>query len=306
MTATLEIPSQRTSRRATSRRVPKHEIESASGATVIALRTLYAISGLMIWALVYALLFGALQETRSQNVLYSQFRQQLAEETAPAGGAIGSAKPVALLEIPNLGVRDVVVEGTSASDLLLGPGHRADSPLPGEIGVSVLYGRGATFGAPFRRLVKLRPGDSITMVDGIGTFHYVVDDIRHAGSLLPKPLSAGSSRLTLASVSGTGWRADWAPSSPFYVDATMRGTALAEPGGRVAEVSPTDKLMASDTGALSPLVRWLQLFGLVAVGAAWMYSRWGRWQTWLVAVPTLGAVLWLVSETAVKLLPNVL
>jgi sortase A len=86
----------------------------------------------------------------------------------------------------------------------------------------------------------------------------------------------------------------------------MVGTAAAEPGGRVAAVPTDEKLMASDTGALGSLVRWLQLFALVAALTAWAYSRWGRWQTWLVGVPTLMASLWIVSETAVRLLPNVL
>jgi sortase A len=71
-------------------------------------------------------------------------------------------------------------------------------------------------------------------------------------------------------------------------------------------VPADEKLLASDTGALESLVRWLQLFAVVAALMAWAYSRWGRWQTWLVGVPTLMAVLWIVSETAVKLLPNVL
>jgi sortase A len=260
----------------------------------------------MIWFVVYALVFGAVQESRSQTVLYAQFRQQLAAGVAPAGGVIKAGEPVALLQIPRLGIHDVVVEGTAPSTLLLGPGHRADSPLPGEVGVSVVYGRGTTFGAPFGRLVKLRQGDVINVTDAVGRFQYVVDDLRRAGSPLPAPLPATGARLTLASATGAGWRANVAPSAPFYVDATMRGSALAEPGGRVPSVPGSNKVMGTDGSALSSLVRWLQLLCVTTVAAAWIRTRWGRWQTWLVAIPTIGAVLWIVTETAFRLLPNLL
>jgi len=278
----------------------------SSGAAVIILRSLYALAALMIWFVVYALVFGAVQESRSQSVLYAQFRQQLAAGTAPAGGPITPGQPVAVLDIPRLGIHDVVVEGTSPGNLLLGPGHRADSPLPGEVGVSVLYGRAATFGAPFGQLMKLRPGDPITVTDGAGTFTYVVEDMRRAGSPLPTPVTGSASRLTLASATGVGWRSALAPSAPVYADASLQGDALAEPGGRVAGVAAADKLMGVDGSALAPLVRWLQLLALAAIGSAVLYTRWGRWETWIVAVPTVGAALWLVTETAFRLLPNAL
>jgi sortase A len=281
-------------------------VAPSSGAAVIILRSLYALAALMIWFVAYALVFGAVQESRSQSVLYAQFRQQLAGGTAPGGGLIRPGQPVAVLDIPRLHVHDVVVEGTSPGNLLRGPGHRVDSPLPGEVGVSVLYGRAATFGAPFGRLTRLRPGDPITVTDGVGTFKYVVEDARRAGSPLPIPVTGSASRLTLASATGVGWRSILAPSAPVYVDAALQGNALAEPGGRVASVGASDKLMGIDGGALAPLVRWLQLLGLAAIGSAVLYTRWGRWETWIVAVPTIGAALWIVTETAFRLLPNTL
>jgi sortase A len=293
-------------RHRTAARSSRRAVTPSSGAAVIVLRSLYAFGALMIWFVLYALVFGAVQESRSQTVLYAQFRQQLAAGVAPAGGLIKDGKPVALLEIPRLGIRDVVVEGTAPRTLLLGPGHRADSPLPGEAGVSVLYGRGATFGAPFGRLVKLRAGDTIDVVDAVGTSHYVVDGLRRAGSPLPAPLPATGARLTLASATAGGWRASVAPNVPFYVDATMQGSALAEPGGRVASVPSSNQVMGIDGGAVSSLVRWLQLLCVTTIAAAWVYGRWGRWQTWVVTVPTVGAALWLVTETAFRLLPNLL
>lgn len=300
MTTTLEAPAKHGATRTKRVGAP------STAGSAVTIRVLYAFSALMIWAVLYALVFGALQETRSQSVMYAKFRQELAGEVAPIGAPIKSGTPVGLLEIPRIGLRDIVVEGTSPGDLLKGPGHRADSPLPGEQGVSVIYGRGATFGAPFARLQKLQPGDAITVVNGAGTFQYVVKDVRRAGSLLPQPVAANASRLTLATAAANGWRAIMAPSAPLYVDADMTGTAVAEPGGRPAAVPASEKLMGTDSVALNSLVHWLALFVLTAAAAAWAFARWGRWQTWIVAAPTVGAALWLVSETAMKLLPNAL
>jgi sortase A len=300
MTATLEAPAKHGATR------NKEALGRSTDGSAVAIRVSYAFSALMIWAVLYALLFGAVQETRSQSVMYAKFRQELAGEVAPIAAPIKPGEPVALLEIPSLGLRDVVVEGTSSGDLLKGPGHRADSPLPGEQGVSVVYGRAATFGGPFGRREKLRPGDAITVVDGAGTFEYIVEDVRRAGSPLPQPVGATASRLTLASAAANGWRAVLAPSAPLYVDADMQGTAVAEPGGRPADVAAGEKLMGVDSAALNSLVHWLALLILTAAAAAWAFARWGRWQTWIVAAPTVGATLWLVSETAMRLLPNAL
>ena len=303
-TAVLEpvVVSAPTPTRVTPKPAPK---PSSMGAGIY-LRVLFAFAALNVWAVVYALGLGAAQEARSQSVLYAQFREQLAAGTAPAGGAIRPGKPVALLDIPRLRIRDVVVEGTSPGELLSGPGHRVDTPLPGETGVSIFYGRGATFGAPFGRLTSLTAGDSIDVTDAVGTFHYVVQGVRRDGSLLPAPLPANGSRLTLGSATGDGWRAKLAPSKPFYIDAVLQGTALAEPGGRTSTLPASNNMLGSDGSALASLVRWLQLLCVVVVLSAWMRTRWGRWQTWLVAVPSIGAALWLVTETAFKLLPNVL
>ncbi len=149
-------------------------------------------------------------------------------------------------------------------------------------------------------------GDVIDVTDAVGLIHYVVDDVRRAGSALPDALPATGSRLTLASATGTGWRASVAPSAPFFVDAAMQGSASAEPGGRVGSVPSSNKVMGVDGGAIASLVRWLQLLIITTVAISWVYTRWGRWQTWLVAVPTVGAALWLVTETAFRLLPNLL
>ncbi|HEX2161453.1 MAG TPA: class E sortase [Thermoleophilaceae bacterium] len=70
---------------------------------------------------------------------------------------------VAKLEIPAIGVSEYVVEGTDTGDLRKGPGHYPETPLPGERGTSAIAGHRTTYGAPFRRLDDLDPGDRIVV-----------------------------------------------------------------------------------------------------------------------------------------------
>src|SRR5579872_5673324 len=74
----------------------------------------------------YVYLYGlsGLSEQRSQSELYKTFAEQLAEATAPTGApAVSEGAPVAILDIPALGINDmVVVEGATANDLTHGPG----------------------------------------------------------------------------------------------------------------------------------------------------------------------------------------
>jgi sortase A len=62
------------------------------------------------------------------------------------------------VSIPKIKLDAIVVEGTGHRQLLLGPGHMPDTPLPGEAGNSVLTGHRDTF---FRHIYELRKGDQI-------------------------------------------------------------------------------------------------------------------------------------------------
>jgi hypothetical protein len=64
--------------------------------------------------------------------------------------------------------------------------------------------------------------------------------------------------------------------------------------------------MQGDTSGLSSLVLWMQLLVLTVLAVAWLSTRWGRWQTWLVAAPALLAIAWVTSENAFQMLPNLL
>lgn len=251
----------------------------------------------------YLTLVSPIQQNGAQDRLYATFREQLAEETAPTGGSISPGSPVALLTIPGLHLDDVVVEGTASGDLQSGPGHVRDTPLPGQAGWSLVYGKAVTFGGPFGRVDQLRPGDRISVTTGEGGFTYRVRGVRRPGDPVPPTLAAGAGRLTLVTADS---------SNPFqfghvvYVDADLVGTPAETPTGRPTLIPPDEGPMESDTDANVALVLWLQALGLLLGGTVWARQAWGRREAWLIGVPMIVAVVWNVYETVGHLLPNLL
>lgn len=86
--------------------------------------------------------------------------------------------PVGRLLIDRIGLSSVVVEGTDAGDLRAGPGHYPGTPLPGQRGTVGIAGHRTTYGAPFRKIDKVRPGDEIVVVMPYGRFTYKVERTR--------------------------------------------------------------------------------------------------------------------------------
>jgi sortase A len=85
-----------------------------------------------------------------------------------------SGDPLARLRIGRIGLSAVVVQGTAGSELSKGPGHYPGTPLPGEHGTVAIAGHRTTFGAWFRHIDDLRPGDPIRLARPDGTFTYRV------------------------------------------------------------------------------------------------------------------------------------
>jgi len=71
-----------------------------------------------------------------------------------------------------------VVEGVKFRQLRKGAGHMPWTPLPGQIGNSVISGHRTTNGAPFRDLDQLEPGDRIEVETAIGVHVYEVRKVQ--------------------------------------------------------------------------------------------------------------------------------
>jgi sortase A len=105
-------------------------------------------------------------------------RRRLAFRARALGRRLEPGDPVGRIVMPSIGVSDVFVEGTAASDLRTGPGHYPETPLPGERGTVAIAGHRTTYGAPFRRIDQLDRGDRIELRMPYGGFIYRVERTR--------------------------------------------------------------------------------------------------------------------------------
>ena len=87
---------------------------------------------------------------------------------------VSEGDALARLEMPAIGVNDIVVAGVDKTDLKKGPGHFPDTPLPGQLGNTAIAGHRTTFGQPFRDVDQLDVGDEIRVTTPNGVFVYLV------------------------------------------------------------------------------------------------------------------------------------
>ena len=273
---------------------------------------LWILAVFLIGFFVWFAFLSRLYYDRVQVDAYANFRVNLALATAPTGPTnpenpaqlLAPGTPVAVLSIPEIGLTTVVFEGTSGQVLEGGPGHLRDTPLPGQVGVSVIFGRRTSYGGPFGRLWRLHAGDSFTVTDGQGYSTYRVIDLRRAGDPNPPPVEAGQGRLILVTADGPAL----APTGVLRVDAQQTSKVNPAPTMIVSanDLSAGEQVLGTDSVALLPVVLW----GLVLVAAlgllSWARHRWGRWQTWIVAVPVLFYLSLTVADEVTRLLPNLM
>jgi sortase A len=270
-------------------------------AAIASLFVVLTISVLAGWFALYATVLSGLQQHRENSALYKEFRANLAAATVPIGQPIAPSTPIALLKLPSAGLSaEVVVEGTSPDDLAKGVGHLRSTPLPGQPGVSVLYGRSLTYGGPFAHLGKLAKGTAFTVTTGQGTFHYVVDAVRRVGDPGPVPLGTDGSRLMLETSTGSVLSS----FQPLYVDATMTDKPVPAATAPLSSVPSDELAFGTDRSHLAPLIFWLQGLLIATLFAVWAALRWGRWQAWLIGLPLILAALWGASSQAMTMLPN--
>lgn len=249
-----------------------------------------------------------LQYQAAQAHDYATLRNSLAlattpvSQTDPDGHLTPIGTPVALLNIPRIGLKNVVVdEGTSSETLQRGPGHERDSRFPGQPGVSILQGRAAAFGGPFADIDKLRVGDEITVLTGQDLSTFRVMDQRREGDPIPA-LKSGEARLTLVSAAGLPFM----PNGLIRVDATLVG-ATKDPSVVYAQDLPTaEQPMGTMPDTLPVTILCLQAMVVVVLLAVWGWVRWGRWRTWIAFGPVLVLAVVLVGGRLTLLLPNLL
>jgi LPXTG-site transpeptidase (sortase) family protein len=255
---------------------------------------------LIVLFLVYLFAFTPLTASRNQQ----QLTQSLIGSPLARFHLIGGALPaqgsaVAVLEIPVLGLHQVVVMGTSAADLTNGPGLMPGSVIPGSSGNSVIAARRVTFGAPFGSIGSLRRGQRIVAVDGAGTFTYRVTrvftvDTGHKDVVVPTT----EDRITLVTSDSSA-----VTNGRLVVQGKLVGPPVAVADSTEA-VPSYDLGLSGDPAAGGLAVLWslLTMFVLtLAASAAW---RWRRpWLTYLLAAPVVMMCGLFACESVARALP---
>jgi sortase A len=242
---------------------------------------LAGLLGLVILAvLLFEFVFGSFMQQRSQAELLNEFRNTLATSASAYGQpglsplpgtapALGSA--VAFVQIPSLGVSQVVAEGTASQVTQTAPGHVPGTALPGQAGEAVIVGRRTTFGAPFYSVPNLKTGATILVTTVEGTSKYEV--IQPIADSLP------ANRLVLRT------------SNPPLLSLGAKDV-YAQLQGLPYVATPKNSPDEPHQSPWPAVVIAIQLVAISFISVRFSNNRFSRTVTWLLCTPLVfGAVL---------------
>lgn len=126
------------------------------------------------------------------GLLYQRAQRNLRAVLGDAGTRPLPGDAWGRIVIPSIGLDAVVVEGVSEAHLRKGPGHYPQTGRPGDPGLVGIAGHRTTFGAPFRHIDRLEPGDLVELHMPGGRFTYRVD--REPWAISPRDWDALASR----------------------------------------------------------------------------------------------------------------
>jgi sortase A len=262
---------------------------------------LIAWAAVLIGFVLFVAFLSAFSESRAQSGLQRHFATLLTDARAPVGGTISTGTPVARLDIPAIGLHQIVVEGAGADQLRKGPGHVSISPLPGQPGNSVIAAHALAYGGPFGSIGSLRPGDIVRVLTGEGQSTYrVADKLTVPASNTKLFQATRDNRLTLVT------SADLWGSSRTVVTARLIGKVQPAPAGKPTVLRPSQAGLAGGGGAGPALALWLEILLVVAVATVVAYRRLPHWSAYVITTPIVLAGIWLVYTTLGRLLPATL
>lgn len=207
--------------------------------------------------------------------------------------------PVAVLEVPKLKLRQVVLEGVSSSETAAGPGHVPGTSGPGQPGNAAIVGRYSGYGGPFASLHRLTAGDEVVVATSQGVSVYRVDDV--ATRALDEGADYGKApddRLTL--VTSTSW---------WPLAATQATVVTAKLEGRPFRPTPQNGRADVQDGRTGDPDAWAALalafgaFVAAAAGATLLYRRWRPVSTYVITAPILLTLAALAALALWRLFP---
>lgn len=148
-----------------------------------------------LWATADGVAFRAAFGRRLDGLLGATRPRPLVAVARASRREAASSGVIGRIEIPRLGLSELVIEGSSGRTLRRGIGHVERTAFPGEHGNVGLAGHRDTY---FARLKHVAKGDLVRIATPDGVFSYRVDSIRivepDRGDLLAQ---TGGPRLTL-------------------------------------------------------------------------------------------------------------
>jgi sortase A len=271
-------------------------------------------AGVVLLLFVAYLVWGtALQQSHTQDTLRTtllhkahstQVRKALAQTSptpkdqlptgppvvAPTTASPPEGTPVGEINIPAIGIDQVIVSGTETQDLRQGPGHYTNTPLPGQAGNAGVAGHRTTYGHPFYNLNVLKVGDPIVLTTVQGVFVYDTMDSQVVqpsdGGILQNrtgswvtlttcnPRFSASTRLV---VTAKLVHSDLFTSTPVAKTAPVK--AKTHRKGRAPTTRQSGALGGTSNGQVLDAVLWgvgVALFGTLVLLVAHKYRR-RRW-----------------------------
>lgn len=222
-------------------------------------------------------------------------------QVAPTTATPAIGQPVGIIQIPRIGVDQVVVQGVGTADLQMGPGHYPGTPLPGQQGNASVAGHRTTYGHPFFDLDQVTPGTKIVITTTQGTFVYTAT----AQTVVSPDDVSVLSATTTPQLTLTTCNPRYSASQRLVVKAkltssTLFGTAT---GGGTASTSTTtttapahQQLAGTGSGSTGQSGTGLAGTGLAGNGAGGSAGRWLASVLLALATVAVGVVVWLVAR----------
>jgi len=285
-------------------------------------RTLITVGVLLLLFTVYLLWGTGIYTSQQQHHLRQQFDAALhrvastttststpnalgpTTTTAPPPNAsLAAGDAVARIQIPKIGLDNIVVSGVGEDDLRKGPGHYPQTPLPGQAGNAAIAGHRTTYGHPFGDIDQLANGDVIMVQTLQGSFTYrvyaqLVVDPSDVAVLAPDPGRPATLTLTTCNPK-------YSAAQRLVVKAAL--DSQTKPLPPPPHLPPPAKLtslgLSGGSGSLLPAF----LTGLIAaaVGGLWwlLFHRHPRWTNWLIGVIPFLVALYFFFEYLQRVLP---
>jgi len=222
------------------------------------------------------------------RIVHDQRQRHLAYDVSQPKSVIGDGEALMILQIPQLGLNTVVVEGASSSDLRSGPGHVRATATPGEKNNVVVLARRSRYAGPFDEIATLKPGAQIAVKSRAGvTRGYAVESVTRVDADSRTPLAATKDeRLTLVT-----------SASGLFPDRLVVVTAKVVAGPPTVAMKRTfapakssldDRPISGPLGALLLLVVLSLMVVAVMVGGAELRRRYSLITAAGVLLPVVG------------------